>query len=106
VEFPSLSHLAPDQIEAFNGIRALVNDVVADMRQNGEPIPEPFAERVYSGKFVTRVPSDLHRRLAIEAAEQKVSLNRLISSKLAMPATPTVRHPAEFRPQSAKLGRI
>lgn len=85
-EFPSLSHLDADQVEALLGIRALVADVVADMRANGETVPEPLAEHAYSGKFMTRVPPELHRRLAIEAAEEGVSLNRLVSSRLAMAA--------------------
>jgi len=42
-----------------------------------------IADRHFSGKFVVRVPPELHRRLAIEAAEAKVSLNRLASLKLA-----------------------
>jgi predicted RNase H-like HicB family nuclease len=42
-EFPSLSHLAADQVEALVGIRSLVNGVVADMRRDGEPIPERLA---------------------------------------------------------------
>jgi predicted HicB family RNase H-like nuclease len=53
------------------------------MVANGEPVPEPLSERTYSGKFVVRVPSELHRRLAVEAAEQHVSLNRLVSERLA-----------------------
>jgi predicted HicB family RNase H-like nuclease len=84
-EFPSLSHLDADQDAALRGIRALVADVVADMRASGEAVPEPLAERTYSGKFQTRIPSELHRMLAIEAAEVGVSLNRLVSLRLAMP---------------------
>jgi predicted HicB family RNase H-like nuclease len=84
-EFPSLSHLDADQVEALRGIRALVADVVADMRANGEAVPEPLADRTYSGKFQTRIPSELHRRLAIEAAEAGISVNRLVSLRLAMP---------------------
>jgi hypothetical protein len=63
----------------------LIDDVVTDLRASGEDVPEPLAERRFSGEFVTRVPSDLHRLLAIEAAEAGVSLNRLVSAKLAMP---------------------
>ncbi|NBY52144.1 MAG: toxin-antitoxin system HicB family antitoxin, partial [Betaproteobacteria bacterium] len=37
----------------------------------------------YSGRFLVRVPPALHRTLVTEAAEQGVSLNRLISAKLA-----------------------
>ena len=83
-EFPSLSHLDADQDAALRGIRGLVADVVTDMRAQGETVPEPFGERTYSGKFQARVPPELHRRLAIEAAEEGVSLNRLVSFRLAM----------------------
>lgn len=34
-----------------------------------EPIPEPIAEKQYSGKFQVRIPPEQHRTLAIEAAE-------------------------------------
>lgn len=82
-EFPSLSWLAPTAVEALTGLVDLVRDVVADMAANGEPVPEPLSERSYSGRFVVRVPAELHRRLAVEAAEQRVSLNRLVSERLA-----------------------
>ncbi len=85
-EFPSLSHLAREPEAALSGIRALVKDVVADMRKNGEPVPEPIAGQTYSGRFLTRVPPELHRLLAIEAAEARVSLNRLVSFRLATPS--------------------
>ena len=81
-EFPSLSWLEPSPEEALKGIREIVAQVVADMNRKGEPVPEPIAIRKYSGKFMVRVPPDLHRRLAIEAAEAGVSLNRIASDKL------------------------
>src|SRR3989338_7278494 len=46
-------------------------------------IPEPIDKRRYSGKFVVRVPPELHRELDFEAKSQKVSLNRLVALKLA-----------------------
>jgi predicted HicB family RNase H-like nuclease len=81
-EFPSLSWLAGAPEDALLGIRQIVAAVVADMAANDEPIPEPLAIRPYSGKFLVRVPPELHRQLAIEAAEAGVSLNRLASTKL------------------------
>ncbi|MGH7122054.1 MAG: type II toxin-antitoxin system HicB family antitoxin [Acetobacteraceae bacterium] len=93
-EFFSLSHLASNQVAALQGIGALVADVIADLRANGEPVPQPFSERPVSGTFTARVPSDLHRSLMIEAAEAGVSLNRLVSQKLAMPR-PVALAPAE-----------
>ena len=82
VEFPSLSWLAASPEEALAGIRAAVAEVATDMRASGEPPPEPIAIRRYSGRFMVRVPPELHRRLALEAAEAGVSLNRLASTKL------------------------
>lgn len=38
----------------------------------------------YSGKFQVRITPERHRMLAIQAAEQNVSLNRYISDKLAV----------------------
>jgi predicted HicB family RNase H-like nuclease len=84
VEFPSLSWLAATPEAALKGIRNLVSEVVADMQKAGEPIPEAFASRSYSGKFMVRVPPHVHRDLAIEAAEAGVSLNRLATVKLAL----------------------
>ena len=82
-EFPSLSWLASTPEAALKGIRNLVEDVVKDMRENGEAVPEPIASRRYSGKFMVRIPPEVHRNLAIKAAEAGVSLNRLASSKLS-----------------------
>lgn len=82
-EFPSLSWLAPTPVEALEGLAGVVRDVLADLAASGEPTPEPLSERSYSGRFVVRVPSEVHRRLVLEAAEQHVSLNRLVSDRLA-----------------------
>ena len=82
-ELPSLSWLAANPEAALRGIRKVVADVVADLRASDEPVPEPVAGKRYSGKFVLRVPPDVHRRFATEAAEQGVSLNRLASAKLS-----------------------
>ncbi len=85
VEFPSLSHLAEDRAEALRGIEVLVHDVVGDMDAKGEATPVPLAHQNFSGSFTARVPKELHRRLALEAAEAGISLNRLVSLKLASP---------------------
>ena len=82
-EFPSLSWLSKTQTKAFSGIMKLVQDVIEDMLAAGESIPEPIATRSYSGKFIIRIPPELHRRLAIEAEESHISLNRLVNAKLA-----------------------
>lgn len=82
-EFPSLSWLAGTQAEALQGINEVVAEVVSDMESNGETIPIPLSEKSFSGNFTVRIPPDVHRMLAIQAAEARVSVNRLISAKLS-----------------------
>jgi predicted HicB family RNase H-like nuclease len=84
LEFPSLSHLADDPETALRGVRKLVTDVVADLLANNEPIPQPLADTRFSGKFLTRVPPELHRQLALEAAQDQISLNRLVNKRLSV----------------------
>jgi predicted HicB family RNase H-like nuclease len=82
-EFPSLSWLGQSPEAALKGIRGVVFECISDMANSGEAIPAPIATRQYSGKFMVRVPPEVHRHLAIEAAESGVSLNRIASAKLA-----------------------
>ncbi|MGA3344236.1 MAG: toxin-antitoxin system HicB family antitoxin [Terracidiphilus sp.] len=81
-EFPSMSWLASSPPSALAGIRKVVAESVADMIANGEVPPVPLAEKRYSGEFRVRIPPHVHRALALEAAEQGISLNRLASAKL------------------------
>jgi len=83
-EFPSLSWLAATPEKALSGIRRVVSEIVVGMQAAGEAIPVALAEKKYSGRFIVRVPSLVHRALATEAAEQGVSINRLVSAKLAI----------------------
>jgi len=83
IEFPSLSWLASEPEAALIGIRQVVAEVVGDLQANGEHVPDPLSAKKYSGRFMVRVPPELHRRLALEAAESGVSLNRLASDKLS-----------------------
>jgi predicted HicB family RNase H-like nuclease len=82
-EMPSMSWLAAKPETALAGIRKVVAEAVADMQSNGEIVPEPLAEKHYSGEFRVRIPPQVHRSLALTAAEQGISLNRLASAKLA-----------------------
>ncbi|MFG2064158.1 type II toxin-antitoxin system HicB family antitoxin [Micromonospora sp. NPDC048871] len=82
VEFPSLSWLAPSQMEALHGLQSLLREVIADMAEQGEQVPEPFAERSYSGRFNLRIGESLHRELALHAAEEGMSLNQYVLRKL------------------------
>jgi predicted HicB family RNase H-like nuclease len=82
-EFPSLSWIATSPEKALKGIRKAVDEVVAEMLEANEAVPEALSEKTFSGKFVVRVPAEIHRLLAVQAAEQGISMNRWVSAKLA-----------------------
>jgi predicted HicB family RNase H-like nuclease len=82
-EFPGLSHFDESPEAALAGIRQLVGGVVVDMKEKGETPPSALADREYSGNFKVRVPPSLHRELAMVAQEEGVSLNRVVSARLA-----------------------
>ena len=83
LEFPSLSWLAASQVDALQGLEAVVRDVVADLHAQADRIPEPLSDRQFSGKFNVRVGEQLHRHLAMHAAEDGMSLNQYVVKKLA-----------------------
>ena len=82
-EFPSLSWLADTPEAALVGIRKTVSQIIRDMESTSEVIPQPLTTKNYSGKFTVRIPPEVHRKLQIQAAENKISFNRLISAKLS-----------------------
>lgn len=53
------------------------------MRAEGEIVPQPIPSGLQNGKFLVRVPPETHAALVLRAAEQGVSLNRLVSARLA-----------------------
>ena len=86
-DFPGLSWLAASPEDALKGIRSTVRKCVKDLVQTGESVPQAITTKKFSGKFMVRVPPELHRQLAVKAAEEGVSLNRVVSSKLAQSGT-------------------
>jgi predicted HicB family RNase H-like nuclease len=78
-----LSWLDADPGEALRGLRSLIDQAVADLREDGKPIPEPLGDRTYNGKVLLRMPASLHRSITIEAAEEGVSFNQLAIGRLS-----------------------
>ena len=82
IEFPSLAAHGETQEDALREIKQVVSFVLTDLAENNEPIPEPVGKRSFSGRLVLRMPEYLHRKLALEASQQGVSLNQLLNLKL------------------------
>lgn len=84
-ELPGLSWLDKKAERALSGVLRAAREAVELLREKGDPVPEPLLDRRYSGTFKVRIPPEVHRRLVLEAEEQMVSLNRLVSAKLSAP---------------------
>ncbi len=84
VEMPFLRREAPTAQEATAAIEAAVDEHVAAMQGcGGDTPPTPIADRSYSGTIVVRTSPELHRRLALEAAEERVSMNQWVVQRLS-----------------------
>jgi predicted HicB family RNase H-like nuclease len=64
-----------DEMAVYAELCQVVDEWIRVHEEDGEPLPEPTAGRDYSGRFVLRVGSELHKRLAIEALSVGESLN-------------------------------
>ena len=109
-ELPGLSWLAKKPEAVLRGVRSVAREAVAILQQDGDPVPEPIASRSYSGVFKVCIPPEVHRGLVQEASEQGVSLNRLVTVKLAGGAKPrAAKKPARksaVKSSRAHLGRV
>lgn len=59
----------------------MLADVVLDMQQQGEDVPESISECTYSGKFNLRLGEKSHREIALRAAEGNLSINQWVVRK-------------------------
>lgn len=69
--------------ELYRSLNEAMEGYIGVKLENNLPVPTPEVTEKYSGKFVLRLPKSLHRRLAIEADAEGVSLNQLALYKLA-----------------------
>ena len=81
-ELPSLAAHGERAAEAIIELEKVVLETLKWMEEEGEDIPVALSTRKYKGNLTLRVPSDIHRKLAIESSEQGISINQLILSKL------------------------
>lgn len=82
LEFPSLAAHGKTPEKALKEIEIVVAESVKWIEEENGVVPEPLGSRHYKGNITLRVPPDMHRMLAILSAEQGVSVNQLILSRL------------------------
>ena len=86
------------QADTFEELGEMINDAmyswIEAALEDGIEIPEPRLEEDYSGKFVVRVPTSLHRSLTITSEREGVSLNSYINVALASYVSGGGSHPS------------
>jgi predicted HicB family RNase H-like nuclease len=83
LEFPSLAAHGETAGKALAEIEKVVDESIRWMNEEHELVPEPFGLKKYRGNLTVRVPSELHKKLVIQSAEEGVSLNQYILSKIS-----------------------
>ena len=82
LEFPSLSAHGSTANEALREIEFVVDETIKWMMEDKEEVPEPLGLKKFKGNLTLRVPPEIHKELAIKSAEEGVSINQWILSKL------------------------
>ncbi len=83
LEFPSLMAHGSSSENALEEIKKVVSESVKWMKKEKELIPEPFGLKQYKGNLTLRVSPEVHKLIAVKSAEQGVSINQYILSKIA-----------------------
>ncbi|MDR1900833.1 MAG: type II toxin-antitoxin system HicB family antitoxin [Treponema sp.] len=83
LEFPSLMAHGNTPEKALLEIEKVVAESINWMEEEKEPIPEPFGLKKFKGNLTLRVPSEIHKKLVMKSAEEGVSLNQYILSKIS-----------------------
>ena len=83
LEFPSLAAHGDTVEGALKEIEKVVEETIVWMQEENEEIPEPFGLKRYKGNLTLRIPAELHRNLSIKSAEEGVSVNQYILSKIS-----------------------
>ena len=66
-----------DELKVYQEVCEVIDDWIELYKNEGRSLPPPKNKK-YSGKFVLRTGSDLHRALAVRAMNEGESLNRFV----------------------------
>ena len=82
LEFLGLAAHGDSPEKALKEIKIVVNESVKWLQEENKPLPQPFGMKSFKGNLTLRVPPEFHRELAIKSAEEGVSVNQYILSRL------------------------
>ena len=71
-----------DETRVYKQLCQIIEEWIQIHQREGRALPESFADKAFSGKFVLRVGEDLHKALAIQAIKSGESLNSYCANRL------------------------
>jgi predicted RNase H-like HicB family nuclease len=83
MEFPNCIATGETAAQALANLEQVAADWVAAALEQGQDIPDAMETAEYSGRLVLRMTRGLHRRAALLAEREGVSLNQFINTCLA-----------------------
>jgi predicted HicB family RNase H-like nuclease len=83
MEFPGCLAIGDTAAQALAKLEDVAESWLESVIARKQQVPSPMEEIAYSGKFVTRLPKSLHRKAALAAARDSVSLNTFVVDSIA-----------------------
>ena len=77
-----------NEVDTYRQLCEAVEDVLASRLHHNDRLSHPALAQKYSGRFVLRLPADLHKALAVRAFREGVSLNDLCLRAIQMSPRP------------------
>ncbi len=71
-----------NQKKVFDELCEAVEEAIQILRKEGRSLPTAMTNKKYSGKISLRIPSQLHKTLAVKAFQAGESVNKLIQHEL------------------------
>ena len=84
VEMPQISAFSDTPDKALLGLAEAWEGVKESYQKHKKPIPLAPSQKQYSGRFNIRIDKRVHKSLVMEASQAGLSLNALVSQKLAL----------------------
>lgn len=84
VEFPGCIATGETPEQAYTLLEEVAESWIEASLRAGRNVPEPLQEVEYSGKTVLRMPKSVHRKAALAADLEGVSLNQFVVNAIAM----------------------
>lgn len=83
VELPGCIAIGETPAEAYRRLEEVAESWLEAAISAGQAIPEAMEQSDFSGKTMVRMPRSLHRKVALVAQRESVSLNQFIVSCIA-----------------------